>query len=1241
MLINKYPKAYMAFNNKHIFNDLRKTMNNRILVLDGAMGTMIQNYKLTEYQYRGNKFKNNAIDQKGNNEILNLTQPELITQIHTTYLDAGADIIETNTFNANHISQKDYEMEQFVYDMNKQAAIAAKKATKINQQADSNKYVAGVLGPTNKTGSISPKVEDPGYREVTFEQLYNSYAEQAEGLLDGGVDLFLVETIFDSINAKAALQAMENTMADHNMRLPVMVSFTINDSGGRMLTGQSIKGFVDTISKFSLFSIGMNCAFGAQHLKPFIEELAAISPFYVSAHPNAGLPNELGEYDQTPENMAKEVEPYCKEGLVNIIGGCCGSKPEHIAEISKVAKIHNPHVIKEREHKTVVSGLDSLEVEKRSNSYISIGERTNVMGSKKFLRLIKEEKFEEALDIAKDQISSGAQMLNINMDEAMIDGKKAMVRFLRLLAAEPKINKHPLMIDSSDFEILETGLQNVTGKPVINSISLKEGSDDFLHKASIIKKYGAAVVVMAFDEKGQADTYERKKEICLRSYNLLTKEIHFPAEDIIFDPNVLTVGTGIEEHNNYAVDFIEATRWIKQNLPYAKVSAGISNVSFAFRGNPAIRDAMNSIFVSLCQEAGLDFAIVNPDKIMDTNAIPEELKKNIEDVLLNRKEDATEQLLQAGKQFSTNTKSHKDENSWDKLDPKERLIQSLIEGETRYLSQDLHHLRENYDYSLDIIEGPLMEGMGIVGNLFEKGEMFLPQVVKTARTMKQAVSILMPYVEKENKAQTSNEKGKILLATVKGDVHDIGKNIFSLVLSCNNYDIIDLGVMVDNNTIINAIKEHQPDIVGVSGLITPSLNHMKELAIKMEENNFHIPLILGGATTSEIHTAVKVAPYYSGLVLRGADASQSAHLINNLLGKKAKQKQKEMEEHQKEIREKYEMKNAQYTYKPLETARKKSFQVDFNTYRPAKPNKLSQTKTIRYELENIEPFIDWKMFFYSWGLKGKFPEILEEDTKKGKEARRLYSEAKEMLKDIIENQKIEARAIFGIYPAARRNDDIIIYTDESRKHIQAYLPMLRQQTDRANKEHFLSLSDFIAPENSGVQDYIGTFAASAGFGGDKYVNEFKKDGDSYSSIMFRLLADRLTEAISEILHKDVRNNYWGYSNEDKTDRKTLLKQRYDGIRPSPGYPACPDHSLKKEIFNLMDVENQIGIQLTDSYAMHPASSVCGFYFALPESRYFNLGKISKDQINDYASRQRIPTKKAEELFRPYLNYSTK
>ena len=1226
--------------NKNTFEELNKTLDKKILVLDGAMGTMIQKQELAEDQFRGSKFQYNDIDQNGNNEILNLTQPDLIKQLHLSYLTEGADIIETNTFNANAVSQGDYDMQQFVYEMNKEATKIAHNAIYNSGLQKDHKYVAGVMGPTNKTASISPKVEDPGYREVTFEQLRDAYAEQAEGLLAGGVDLFLVETIFDSINAKAALQALESTMEKHEVLLPIMVSFTINDSGGRMLTGQSIKGFVDTISRFPLFSIGMNCAFGAKHLKPFVKQLAEISPFYVSAHPNAGLPNEIGEYDQTPENMASQIESYCEEGLVNIIGGCCGSKPEHIREISKVAGKHKPHKLKESEHKTVISGLDSLEITEEDNSYIPIGERTNVMGSKKFLRLIKEEKFEEALNIAKDQITGGAKMLNINMDEAMIDGKKAMIRYLRLLASEPKINTYPLMIDSSDFDILEAGLQNVTGKPIINSISLKEGKDDFLHKASIIKKYGAALVVMAFDETGQADNFERKKQVCLRSYKLLTEELNFPPEDIIFDPNVLTVGTGIKEHDNYAVDFIEATRWIKQNLPYAKVSAGVSNVSFSFRGNPAVRDAMNSVFVNLCTEAGLDFAIVNPDKISDVNTLPAELKNGVENVLLNKSEDATEQLLDIGQQFSKNVKKTNTENNWQQLDPKERIVQSLIEGETRYLSEDLHSLRSRYDYSLDIIEGPLMEGMGIVGNLFEKGEMFLPQVVKTARTMKQAVSILMPYVEEENKKETSSSKGKILLATVKGDVHDIGKNILSLVLSCNNYEIIDLGVMIDNDTIINAIKEHQPNIVGVSGLITPSLHHMKELAVKMEENNFQIPLIVGGATTSEIHTAVKVAPYYSGLALRGGDASQSAHLINNLLGNNAEQYQKELKEKQEETRKNYEMKNAQFSYKSLAKAREKAFQVDFTKYKPFKPKNLTQTKIIHYELESIEPYIDWKMFFYSWGIKGKFPEMLEEDTKKGKEARRLYGEAKEMLKDIIENKKVEGRAVIGIYPAARRNDDIIVYTDDSREQIQAVLPMLRQQTDRANKEHFLSLSDFIAPENSGVKDYIGTFAISAGIGGDKYVDEFKQQGDNYNSIMFRLLTDRLTEALSELLHKDVRNKYWGYSQEEATDEKTLLKQRYEGIRPSPGYPACPDHSLKKDIFNLMNVEQKIGIQLTESYAMHPASSVCGFYFALPQSKYFNLGKIGKDQIDDYANRQQIPTQKAEELFKPYLNYNT-
>ncbi|MCF8331369.1 MAG: methionine synthase [Bacteroidales bacterium] len=1227
--------------NDQIYNKLINLLQKEILVLDGAMGTMIQTYNLTEDQYRGERFKTEAIDQKGNNELLNFTQSDIIKEIHQAYLTAGADIIETNTFNANAISMSDYGLETHVYDLNKKAAEIAREAIHSFQPTTQQKFVAGVIGPTNKSASISPSVEDPGYRDVTFNELFETYYEQAKGLWDGGVDIFLIETIFDTLNAKAAIQAIKTLMNSTGHKFPIMVSFTINDTKGRMLTGQSIEAFLSTISDLPLPILGMNCAFGAKHLEIQLKKLADKSHFFLSAHPNAGLPNELGEYEQSPYSMAKEVESYCKNGLVNIIGGCCGSKPEHIREISKTAKKYSPRKKPQKVIKTILSGLDELNVSD-SLSYIKIGERTNVMGSKKFLRLIKEEKYEEALEIAKEQIENGAQMLNINMDEAMIDGKKAMVRFLRLLASDPKINSCPLMLDSSNFSILHEGLKNVTGKPIINSISLKEGENEFLQHAAILKDYGAAVVVMAFDENGQADTFGRKKQICLRSYKLLTEAINFPPENIIFDPNVLTVATGIEEHNNYAVDFIKATRWIKNNLPHAKVSGGISNVSFSFRGNTAVRDAMNSVFVHLTAKAGLDFAIINPSKITPYKEIPIELRNRVENVLLNKDNTATEKLLEAGKKYSTTTnKNSKPTSEWLKLNPEERIIKAVIHGETRYLTYDLDLLRDTFTNTLNIIEGPLMEGMAVVGNLFEKGEMFLPQVVKTARTMKQAVNYLMPYIEKENKVQNAKAKGKILLATVKGDVHDIGKNILALVLSCNNYEIIDLGVMVSNDTIINAIKKHQPDVVGVSGLITPSLNYMQELAEKMEANKFRVPLILGGATTSEIHTAVIIAPVYSGLVLRGGDASQSTHLINQLFSNNSTEFKKDIQKKQFWIKTEYDNKAGKSAhYKSLNEARKQPYQIDFKKHTPIKPHLLNQNKIIRYKLKQIEPHIDWQMFFYAWGLKGKFPRILEEQNKKGSEARRLFAEAKEMLADIIEHDKLEARAILGIYPAAGKSDDILLFTNENRQNIRTTLPMLRQQKNNNSNPYFFSLSDYIAPVNSGTKDYIGTFAASAGFGGEKYIEKFKQQGDSYNSIMFRLIADRLTEAMSELLHQDVRSKYWGYSKAEQSNNETLMKQNYSGIRPSPGYPACPDHSLKKEIFSLMDVEKNIGIKLTESYSMHPASSVCGFYFSLPQSRYFNLGKISKDQVQDYAKRQNISTEQVELLFRPILNYNT-
>lgn len=1223
-----------------IYKHLTQLLQDKILILDGAMGTMIQNQDLSETQFRGNKYQNVDIDQKGNNELLNITQPDIIKNIHKGYLEAGADIIETNTFNANSISLQDFGMESIVSLTNKEAAKIAQECKEEYNTSEKPRFVAGVIGPTNKTVSISPRVEDPGYREVSFDQFAASYKEQIEALIEGSVDLLLIETIFDSLNAKAALYAIDEIINETGNYIPVMVSFTINDSGGRMLTGQNIEAFLTTVANLPVFSIGMNCAFGAEKLKPHLKKLSQIAPFYVNSHPNAGLPNELGEYDQTPRQMGIEIESYCKEDLVNIIGGCCGSRPEHIAEIRKAADKYPPRNIPPKRKETKLSGLQALNID-QTYPYAKIGERTNVMGSRKFLRLIREENYEEALDVAKHQVDAGAEMLNINMDEAMLDGKAAMERFLRLLAAEPKLAGCPLMLDSSDFDILETGLKNVTGKPIINSISLKGGEEDFLAKAETIKKHGAATVVMAFDEKGQADTYERKIEICKRSYDLLTEKINFPAEDIVFDPNVLTIGTGIEAHNNYAVDFIKATRWIKENLPYAKVSGGISNVSFSFRGNTEIRDSMNSVFIHQAVEAGLDMAIINPAKTKQYDQIPEELRNAVEDVLLNKAEDATEKLLELGQKYKGNKAGkQKTEEDRTKTPPKDRVIQALIEGDTRHLNEDLEQLRHSYDQTLDVIEGPLMKGMSIVGDYFEKGDMFLPQVVKTARTMKQAVSYLMPYIEEENKSEANKPSGKILLATVKGDVHDIGKNILSLVLNCNNYELIDLGVMIDNETIIQAIDEHKPDIVGVSGLITPSLHYMAELAQKMEEKGVNVPLILGGATTSNKHTAVKVAPHYSGLVLYGADASKSAQLINKLMNKR-KELEEEVKTEQATIRERYykTQNSEKVKHLSLNEARKKPASIDFTGYKPKQPNILG-TKVIKnYDLKSLEPFIDWKMFFHALGMKGKYPNILNLQNNKGSEARKLFEEASQMLQDIIQHQKVEARASIGLYPAAAHNDNILIYTDDNRNEIKETLPMLRQQGN-PNKEYYLSLSDYIAPKDSEIKDYLGTFAISAGFGAEKHIKEYDKQRNNYKSIMFRLLCDRLTEALSEKLHYEVRTQYWGYAKDENSQIKDMLANNFKGIRPAPGYPTCPDHRIKAKIFKLMNVEENIGIQLTESYAMQPVSSVCGCYIACPHSKYFNLGKIARDQVEDYAQRENISFATAESLFSPNLNYDS-
>lgn len=1218
---------------------LNTLISREILVLDGATGTVLQGYNLSEEQFRGDTYGHLPGDQKGNYELLNLTRFDLIRDVHLDYLAAGARIIETNTFNANAISQERYGLSSKVYELNRRGALAAREAA--DMFSDRRwAFVAGVLGPTGKTASVSPRMEDPGFRDIHFSDLKAACYEQARGLLDGGVDLFLVETVFDSLNAKAALQAITCLMEQRKIHIPVMVSATINDTAGRLLTGQSMQAFFQTIAPFSLFAAGLNCSFGARSMTPFIKELSNTSPYLVSAHPNAGLPNDLGEYDQTPEIMAKELELYCRQGLVNIVGGCCGSTPQHIEAISNVAKKYPPRTPPKPKRGTVVTGLDTLEI--NHSSIILVGERTNVTGSKIFREFIRKNQLEKALDIAKEQLEKGAKILNINMDEAMINGKKTMVEFLRLLTSDPYINKHPLMLDSSHFPTLEAGLQNVIGKPIINSISLKEGEESFLQQAQTIKNYGAAVMVMAFDEKGQADTFERKIQICERSWNLLTKSLNFPPEDIIFDPNVLAIGTGIKEHNSYAADFVRAVKWIKENIPHSKTSAGVSNVSFAFRGNHYIRHVVNTVFIRLCDEAGLDMAIVNPGKIVKKSNVPRHIWDAAENLLMNRGEvdKMLDLLLNTGEKYAPPAVKKSAEKKLRELtDPEERLTKAVIQGENRYLEQDLNALQHKYKNALHIIEGPLMKGMRTAGNKLETGEMFLPQVVKSARTMKKAVQLLAPHLT-DNTHEKQQQKKKMVLATVKGDVHDIGKNILSMVLSCHDIEIIDLGIMVDNRDIIRSIKEHKPHIVGVSGLITPSLNHMKDLATQMESEGMHIPLILGGAATTAVHTAVRVAPFYSGPVAHGKDASHSMQLIAALTGENKKQAIIALRKEQRSMRKEYKEKQARTPYYPLTIAREKAFRADFTRHKPFKPALVTRGNVLSYSIDELAEGINWKMFLGSWGFYGKFPLLLEEDSKKGAEARRLYEEAREVLEEMIAKKVARASAIAGIFPAAAVGDDILIYADDSRQQVEQVLPMLRQQKTLPGEKSFLCLSDFIAPKSSGIKDYLGMFAASAGFGVDHYAEKIKKQGDSYKSIMIRLLADRMTEALSEKLHNDVKDQLWGYNQQQNGGGAELMKQPHDGIRPSPGYPTCPDHSLKKHIFKLMDVEKHLGIKLTSSYAMNPASSVCGFYFALPQARYFNLGKISRDQVADYVNRQKIPLEKAENLFKPFLNYKT-
>ena len=1220
---------------------LYSALKNRILLLDGAMGTMIQTYKLNEEDFRGERFKDFQHELKGNNDLLSITKPEIIKEIHNAFLDAGADIIETNTFNANRISQADYHLEDYVSELNiSSARLASKIAAEYTENnPDKPRFVAGSIGPTNKTASMSPDVNDPGFRAVSFEDLFETYFEQIEALYKGGVDIFLIETIFDTLNAKAAIFAIEKLNEKENVSVPVMISGTITDASGRTLSGQNLEAFINSVSHIEVLSLGLNCSLGAKELRPYLQELSEKSPSYVSAHPNAGLPNQFGEYDESPEEMGIQIAEFINSGYVNIVGGCCGTTPEHIRQFAGYANNVSGRKPPAKEPKLRLSGLEPLTLFEGSN-FINIGERTNVAGSKKFARLIRENKYEEALNIARNQVEGGAQIIDVCMDDAMLDAEKEMVTFLNLVMAEPDIARVPVMIDSSKWSVIEAGLKCVQGKAVVNSISLKEGEEAFLEQAEKIKKYGAAAVVMAFDEKGQADTFERRIEVCERAYNLLVERIEFPPEDIIFDPNVLAIATGIEEHNNYAIDFIETVKWIKKNLPLAHVSGGISNLSFSFRGNNPVREAMHSVFLFHAIKAGLDMGIVNPNLLQVYDEIPPDLLDLTEDVVLNRKPDATEKLIEFAENIKSDKKEIEKKDQWRKGTVEERLSHALIKGIPDYIEKDVLEAHEKIGQALKVIEGPLMDGMNIVGDLFGEGKMFLPQVVKSARVMKKAVAVLLPYVEEEkDEAGETEAAGKVLLATVKGDVHDIGKNIVGVVLGCNNYEIIDLGVMVPTEKILQAAKEKQVDIIGLSGLITPSLEEMVNIAAEMQKQDFHQPLLIGGATTSKIHTAVKIEPAYSNGVIHVKDASRSVGVVSNLLNKKSKKEYlSSIRSDYDNLRENYSGASSKVKYIGLEEARNNALKLDWNKSPIYKPSFTGIKVFDDYSIKEISEYISWVFFFVVWQLRGKFPDILK-DPKQGEEARKLYADAKEMLDKIINEKWLEARAVIGFFPANSVGDDIEIYSDENRENVIHRFINLRNQTEKKDNTPNYCLSDFIAPKESGRIDYLGAFATTAGIGIEKKIKEFEDDHDDYNSIMLKALADRLAEAFTELIHEKVRKEYWGYAPDENLGLEDLLLENYQGIRPAHGYPACPDHSEKETLFKLLKAEENTGINLTESFSMYPAASVSGLMFAHHQSKYFFVGKIGKDQAEDYAKRKNTDIVTIEKWLASNLNYT--
>ncbi|HDY7676243.1 TPA: methionine synthase [Vibrio vulnificus] len=1213
-------------------------LKQRILLIDGGMGTMIQGYKLREQDYRGERFADWHSDLKGNNDLLVLTQPQLIKEIHHAYLEAGADILETNTFNATTIAMADYDMESLSEEINFAAAKLAREAADewTAKNPAKPRYVAGGLGPTNRTCSISPDVNDPGYRNVSFDELVEAYSESTRALIRGGSDLILIETIFDTLNAKACAFAVESVFEELGFALPVMISGTITDASGRTLSGQTTEAFYNSLRHVRPISFGLNCALGPDELRPYVEELSRISETFVSTHPNAGLPNAFGEYDLSPEEMAEHVKEWAQSGFLNLIGGCCGTTPEHIRHMAMAVEGVSPRVLPEIPVACRLSGLEPLTIAK-DTLFVNVGERTNVTGSARFKRLIKEELYDEALDVAREQVENGAQIIDINMDEGMLDAEACMVRFLNLCASEPEISKVPIMVDSSKWEVIEAGLKCIQGKGIVNSISLKEGKEKFVEQAKLIRRYGAAVIVMAFDEVGQADTRERKLEICTQAYRILVDEVGFPPEDVIFDPNIFAVATGIDEHNNYAVDFIEAVADIKRDLPHAMISGGVSNVSFSFRGNNYVREAIHAVFLYHCFKNGMDMGIVNAGQLEIYDNVPEKLREAVEDVVLNRRDDATERLLEIAEEYRENAVGKQEDASaleWRTWSVEKRLEHALVKGITEFIVEDTEEARLNATKPLEVIEGPLMDGMNVVGDLFGEGKMFLPQVVKSARVMKQAVAHLEPFINASKQAGSSN--GKILLATVKGDVHDIGKNIVGVVLQCNNYEIIDLGVMVPCEQILKVAKEQQVDIIGLSGLITPSLDEMVHVAKEMERLGFDLPLLIGGATTSKAHTAVKIEQNYSHPVVYVNNASRAVGVCTSLLSDELRPAFVERLQADYElVRDQHNRKKPRTKPVTLEAARANKVAIDWQSYTPPAPSQPGVHVFDDFDVATLRQYIDWTPFFLTWSLVGKYPTIFEHE-EVGEEAKRLFEDANEWLDRIEQEGLLKARGMCGLFPAASVGDDIEVYTDESRTQVAKVLHNLRQQTEKPKGANYC-LSDYVAPKESGKKDWIGAFAVTGGVNERELADQFKAQGDDYNAIMIQAVADRLAEAFAEYLHERVRKEIWGYAADENLSNEELIREKYQGIRPAPGYPACPEHTEKGPLWELLNVEETIGMSLTSSYAMWPGASVSGWYFSHPDSRYFAIAQIQQDQVESYAKRKGWDLLEAEKWLGPNIN----